>query len=278
MCVNTRTALNPNETKQLTYTCRTWCGERLVQRYRFEGSEQGPTLQTVMSLEAFLADPARPTGTLRYHEAQGFLFAVASSPQLIQPSEWIPIVFGDAEADYASLDEARRVLGELMSLYNAVNAGVIAATAELPRACVFRDDVLANLESDAPVSQWSRGFVRGHTWLEELWDPYVPEELDEQFAAVLLTLSFFSSRDVAEAFRKEAAADQSLETLATTMRRVFPNAVAEYAHIGRSISYVVAEHHPAERPPRPRRKTGRNDPCPCGSGRKYKKCCGANAH
>lgn len=23
-------------------------------------------------------------------------------------------------------------------------------------------------------------------------------------------------------------------------------------------------------------KVGRNDPCPCGSGRKYKKCCGAN--
>jgi preprotein translocase subunit SecA len=22
---------------------------------------------------------------------------------------------------------------------------------------------------------------------------------------------------------------------------------------------------------------GRNDPCPCGSGKKYKKCCGANA-
>ena len=24
-------------------------------------------------------------------------------------------------------------------------------------------------------------------------------------------------------------------------------------------------------------KVGRNDPCPCGSGKKYKKCCGANA-
>ncbi|WP_233275148.1 SEC-C metal-binding domain-containing protein, partial [Neisseria meningitidis] len=23
-------------------------------------------------------------------------------------------------------------------------------------------------------------------------------------------------------------------------------------------------------------KTGRNDPCPCGSGRKYKACCGKN--
>jgi preprotein translocase subunit SecA len=25
------------------------------------------------------------------------------------------------------------------------------------------------------------------------------------------------------------------------------------------------------------RKIGRNDPCPCGSGKKYKKCCGINA-
>jgi uncharacterized protein YecA (UPF0149 family) len=24
-------------------------------------------------------------------------------------------------------------------------------------------------------------------------------------------------------------------------------------------------------------KVGRNDPCPCGSGKKYKKCCGKNA-
>ncbi len=28
---------------------------------------------------------------------------------------------------------------------------------------------------------------------------------------------------------------------------------------------------------RPTKKIGRNDPCPCGSGKKYKKCCGANA-
>jgi preprotein translocase subunit SecA len=25
------------------------------------------------------------------------------------------------------------------------------------------------------------------------------------------------------------------------------------------------------------KKVGRNDPCPCGSGKKYKKCCGRNA-
>jgi uncharacterized protein len=26
----------------------------------------------------------------------------------------------------------------------------------------------------------------------------------------------------------------------------------------------------------PRKKVGRNEPCPCGSGKKYKKCCGLN--
>jgi preprotein translocase subunit SecA len=31
-----------------------------------------------------------------------------------------------------------------------------------------------------------------------------------------------------------------------------------------------------KRPVKKGEKVGRNDPCPCGSGKKYKKCCGAN--
>ncbi|ABC22782.1 YchJ family protein [Rhodospirillum rubrum] len=37
-----------------------------------------------------------------------------------------------------------------------------------------------------------------------------------------------------------------------------------------------AEMNPTE-PPRSVVKIGRNDPCPCGSGKKYKKCCGVAA-
>lgn len=230
------------------------------------------------SLAEFLKAQAHPAGTLSYHELEGFLFAVASAPELIRPSEWMPLVFGDAGAEYADLDEAERVVGELMSLYNAVNANVTSATAVPASDCAFRDDVLSNLDDDAPVAQWSRGFMHGHRWLEKLWDSYVPDALDEEVAAMLLTLSFFASRDIAEAFRKESAPDDTLEALATTIRRVFPNAVAEYAHLGRSIAQVIAEHAASERAPRRAARVGRNDPCPCGSGRKYKKCCGANTH
>jgi SEC-C motif-containing protein len=38
--------------------------------------------------------------------------------------------------------------------------------------------------------------------------------------------------------------------------------------------YVDGEVNP-KGPPRQVEKVGRNDPCPCGSGKKFKKCCGA---
>lgn len=33
-------------------------------------------------------------------------------------------------------------------------------------------------------------------------------------------------------------------------------------------------HNRTSEPIRIEKKVGRNDPCPCGSGKKYKKCCG----
>jgi preprotein translocase subunit SecA len=37
------------------------------------------------------------------------------------------------------------------------------------------------------------------------------------------------------------------------------------------------ESGPVQQVVRASAKVGRNDPCPCGSGKKYKKCCGVNA-
>ena len=39
------------------------------------------------------------------------------------------------------------------------------------------------------------------------------------------------------------------------------------------IDFVTGKHYS---PPITAPKVGRNDPCPCGSGKKYKKCCGFN--
>jgi len=41
----------------------------------------------------------------------------------------------------------------------------------------------------------------------------------------------------------------------------------------RAIRYIRSQAHDLPEPPKAP-KVGRNDPCPCGSGKKYKKCCG----
>ena len=94
-----------------------------------------PVASGPASLRAFLEHPGRPAGTLAYHELQGFLFTVAGAPELIPPSEWLPIVFGekDAHAHYRSLAEAKTILGQIMALYNEVNATVSDKHAAAPR-------------------------------------------------------------------------------------------------------------------------------------------------
>lgn len=239
------------------------------------GPSPRPRGRAASALASFLEQPDRPAGTLRYHELQGFLFAVASAPDLVRPSEWMPEVFGGQEAGFESLEEAQAILPELMSLYNAVNASVASERATLPSDCRFGRTVLANFDNDAPIAWWSRGFLRGHQWLEDEWDPYVPDQFDQEFAMVLMTLSFFASRPLAGAYLKELGRTDLAEA-ATLFRRAFPDALAEYARLGRSIHKVLIDHA-VENDPRVRSKVGRNDPCSCGSGRKYKKCCGASS-
>ena len=38
--------------------------------------------------------------------------------------------------------------------------------------------------------------------------------------------------------------------------------------------FNLGDHEPAPAPAKSKKNVGRNDPCPCGSGQKYKKCCG----
>ena len=93
------------------------------------------------ALQVFLEHPARPAGTLGYHELQGFLFTVVSAPEMVPPSAWLLIIFGEEEASFASPAEAKRILGQVMALYNTTNAAVLDPPTLLPADCPLRDDV-----------------------------------------------------------------------------------------------------------------------------------------
>lgn len=49
----------------------------------------------------------------------------------------------------------------------------------------------------------------------------------------------------------------------------------DFAEEAKELKEEKKEHNPAVRDPKDQKdKVGRNDPCPCGSGKKYKKCHG----
>lgn len=232
-------------------------------------------------LAEFLEAPERPEGTMHYCEMAGFLFAVVCSPELIQPSEWMPLVFNEQGGNYASLEEAQEILPAMLGLYNHINSGILEDEPAFPPACSVRTPPITNLEPDAPLSQWAHGFVIGHDWLENVWDEYTSEEYDDILGDDLLAMSFFASHDLAEAYRTEFhMKDVTLETLAEMVVLELPRAMRSYARIGRVLYNAVLKEPRLEKvtPPARSVKVGRNEPCPCGSGKKYKHCCGAMRH
>ena len=66
------------------------------------------------------------------------------------------------------------------------------------------------------------------------------------------------------------------------MRRLYSVRLKKNEEIKRErVASATAENvggdGTVKKKPRRVQKIGRNDPCPCGSGKKYKNCCGRNA-
>jgi uncharacterized protein len=204
-------------------------------------------------LEIFLADSRRPDGTLSFQELQGFLFAVACSPELVPPSAWQPVISNDEDIGFEGESEAELVLSLILTLYNKVNGGVMERSDRMPLGCDFAADIEANFNEEAAISQWSHGFMIGHDWLEEVWDEYLPDELDEEFGSCAMVLSFFSSRKLAEMYYLESTTTPRhrkpripFGEFAESVRDLFPSALSSYAHIGRTISEIlVSSDQPA---------------------------------
>ena len=229
------------------------------------------------TLQAFLAAPERPHGTFSYGELAGFLFTVCCAPELVPPSEWLPLVFAWEDANYSGMPEANEILWAMMALHNHISRQLRQGAPSLPPGCEMRDDAVADLLPDAPVSGWARGFATGHEWLTEQWAP-TPEKLADELGSILMVLSFFGNRDVAEAYRKEFFPhEERLEVLAAEIRELFPASMAGYAELGRAVGEQIPGRTDRPQPSTGGAEVAADDPCPCGSGKAYERCCGSHA-
>ena len=133
-------------------------------------------------LEAFLASDAVPQDCMDLEMLDGYLTAVASGPESIQPSEWLPGVWSEggrsASPAYGSSEQAQRVMG--LMLRHMV--GIERTLAESPTR--FRPLLyLPDRERERPEGEgaperappeataWCEGYMAGVKLRDDEWQP-----------------------------------------------------------------------------------------------------------
>ena len=152
-----------------------------------------------------------------YFGLHGYLFAIATHPQLMSPSQWIGPVFEALQSGGAGLNEqsdAQTVLTDMLNLYNGINEQVMDLKPALPQGCELRPEPIDNVGPDAPLGQWSLGFRHarehfGHL-VESEFD--ASDEMQEGIGLAIEMLEFFGNPDDTDG--TDAARKDRLDQLA----------------------------------------------------------------
>lgn len=230
-----------------------------------------PKLETLGEL----LDQLSEDGAMDLEELDGFFAALHCCPILVPPSEYLPEVLGTgqfAQSDefFSTPEAAKLLFGLLMEHWNAVGAAFRTQDFFIPL-------LLEDAEGKADGSNWAIGFMRGVDMREELWDEIFED--DSKFAWTFPILSLADHGlddpddppDADPVLRKVPLTDVEREELLLAVSGAVTDIFRYFApHRQRNASLAAFR---ASSPSKA--KPGRNDPCYCGSGKKYKKCCGA---
>ena len=230
-------------------------------------------------LADFLNRPGRRGEVYTYHEILGYMFFMAASPVRVPSRDWILFLLGGEYGDFKDGDEARAVVGEMDNEYNRVVQDVESGLGFDMDYLRFSKNPLDNFANSSPVHQWARGFAIAHMDVPRAWLD-IPMKDMRLVRGALGVLSFFSSREMAVSY---------LEQTGRTMAQVRQAAADMCEKFAISTELLAVCGRVYREAPKPRRssrtgsgavgrapKVGRNQPCPCGSGRKYKRCCGSS--
>lgn len=196
----------------------------------------------------------------------GFLAALVSGPDDVPESEYIEEIWGDNVANEDTFI-AQPILQDLVFLVIR-HRDAIAHT--LLSGDVFVPLLLEDEQGICRANDWAIGFMRGmgmrRTQLAQLLND------QENGGAIVPILALAHEHDP----------DPELRTYATPIdgelrEKLIIGAAAGVMRIyryfeGQRLMNSIRE---STRYRRIARKVGRNEPCPCGSGKKFKQCCGA---
>lgn len=118
----------------------------------------------LLRLDAFLHSPACGRDAMGLSHAHGFLTAVASGPERLEPGEWLRLVFD--EPVFADGAQAEDMLGLAMRLYQDIESSLARPGGFRP---VLEFQRNAAGEPTVDASAWCQGYRSGMTLCAEQW-------------------------------------------------------------------------------------------------------------
>ena len=201
---------------------------------------------------------------MNLEEVDGFFAALLAGPETVMPSEYYSEVFGGemSEAcEFGSLDAADEILGLLMRHWNKIASTLYKGEIHVPLIC---EDEKGELHGN----DWARGFMRGMHMRHDGWAELVNDE--KHGGCLVPMMMLYHEHDQDPEVRPDPITPEKREEVIAFMAAGLMNAY-EYFRKEREGDLGVLAAEPRSNAA----KVGRNNPCPCGSGKKYKKCCGA---
>jgi uncharacterized protein len=211
--------------------------------------------------------PPPPQLSMSPLELDGYLTGIIVTPQAapIQPSAWMARLWGDA-ALLADIEQLEAALGAVLVRYSMLLRDIDRSLKrmEADRIVDYRPLFLLGDQKSThgAVRAWVRGFWKAMELAPETWNALLEDE-----RTTIIIAPFVGFFDVGKLEPHEIPddIDDRLDDDAALIPRMI------------LVLRKLARIREADSRPAPflrRSKVGRNDPCLCGSGKKYKRCCG----
>ncbi len=207
----------------------------------------------------FLISEKTPENTMDIAMLDGYLTALSIGPNTVLPSQWMPTVWGDEEIVWESMEEAQAIIGTIHRLMNQIIYGFELSPIDFQP--IFYEST--HTGKRIPIyDEWCMGFVRGMVLSPKEWEPLKTADMNPDPLGPIVLFGTKEGWDLLEDGPASSVPHADWE---------------EMIHIGVKkiyefwLPYRKAIHQTNIRTVEP--KVGRNEPCPCGSGKKYKHCC-----
>ena len=192
--------------------------------------------------------------TMRCDEVQGFMMALLSGPDALNPTNWLPEILGEESL----FDAIERTEIERLVMAMAADMRMKLNEKILPDLWFYEDEA-----GNPDFYTWCNAYLYALDIVPTDWFEAVDqEEFEDLFYPIMALGGIYDDEENGEVILH--LNEKELTQLESDLPHVLLDIYWYWQAIINKPQTVRREGE----------KVGRNDPCPCGSGKKYKACCG----